>query len=73
MLEFAPISNASLTYDEAVMYCFFLDYNGYCNWRLPTSEEYYSQVRTGAIAWHTNRNLSAWMNLPVIPVRTNDT
>lgn len=38
-LEVAPKSNNKLTYDEAVMYCFFLDFNGK-GWRIPAREEY---------------------------------
>ena len=29
-----------MTYDEAVLYCQFLDYDGYTNWRLPTRTEW---------------------------------
>ena len=39
MIEIAPYANP-MTYDEAVMYCFFLDYNGHKDWRMPTRTEY---------------------------------
>ena len=39
MLELAP-AVYSLTYDEAVMYCFFLEHNGYRDWRMPTMYEF---------------------------------
>jgi hypothetical protein len=39
-LEFAPKSSIFMRYDEAILYCQFLDYRGYKDWRLPTHDEY---------------------------------
>jgi|688.fasta_scaffold00172_94 hypothetical protein len=53
MIEFAPIS-PMLTYEEAVIYCTFLDYNGYRDWRMPTKEEYSNPYVTHG--WYVKKN-----------------
>jgi hypothetical protein len=40
MIEIAPMSKNKMTYDEAVLYCQFLDYNGHTDWRLPTKDDH---------------------------------
>lgn len=44
MIEFAPTSKNKMTYDEALLYCQFLDYNGYNDWRMPSVVEYRSDA-----------------------------
>ena len=41
-LEVAPIDSVInvLTYDEALIYSYFYDYDGIRNWRLPRNDEY---------------------------------
>lgn len=41
-LEVAPIDSMIkvLTYDEALIYSYFYDYDGIMNWRLPSNDEY---------------------------------
>ena len=50
MIEFAPTTANMITYDEAVLYCFFCNYNGHTDWRLPTEYEY-SEYLTGSFCW----------------------
>jgi hypothetical protein len=39
MIEIAPRSENAMTYDEAILYCQFLDYKGHTDWRMPTLDE----------------------------------
>ena len=39
MIEFGPRASCKLLFDEALLYCMTLDHEGYCNWRLPNSDE----------------------------------
>ena len=41
-IEIAEVSDKNFTYEEAVMYCFFLEIDGKKGWRLPTEREYNS-------------------------------
>lgn len=67
MIEQAPGSRINLSYDEAVLYCQFLDYNGHQDWRLPTYKEW--KDSPGLVGWYLDRdptfNLTAWMVIPV--------
>ena len=67
MLERAPTA-LWMTYDEALVYCFFLDYNGHKDWRLPTLDEYCQLGR--AVGWYTGRIGAIDSRLLVFPVRT---
>jgi hypothetical protein len=40
MIEFAPRSVDIMTYQEAVLYCLFLEYGGHKDWQLPTLEDF---------------------------------
>lgn len=40
MIELGYESDRSMTYDEAVMYCFFYSQDGKNGWRLPSAAEY---------------------------------
>jgi hypothetical protein len=67
MLEIAPISDEYFTYDNAVIYCQFLEHNGHRDWRMPTwpeHEEYSGQL----VGWWVE---SDWLGITwrVTPVR----
>lgn len=49
MIELAPCANTHITFDEAILYCQFLDYNNHTDWRMPTFEEYCS--RDDIVGW----------------------
>lgn len=40
MIEVAPRSAYMMSYDEAILYCQFLDYNGHKDWRMLTRQEH---------------------------------
>jgi hypothetical protein len=69
MLEVAPRSKNYMTYEEAILYCQFLEYNGHRDWRMPTRDEYssnaYHDARVGD--WYIDRTVcyASW----VTPVR----
>jgi hypothetical protein len=65
MIEIAPTSTKQMTYDEAVLYCYFLEYEGHNDWRLPTLHEYYNHV--AITSWHNGQPVS--QVLRVTPVR----
>ena len=46
MIEVAPRSENRMTYEEAILYCQFLEYNGHSDWRLPTSAELLEHAST---------------------------
>ena len=37
--DIAPRSKQRLTYEDALLYCFFLEHNGLTGWHLPTPED----------------------------------
>jgi len=39
MIELGYESNRMMSYDEALLYCMTLSYNGYYDWRLPFARE----------------------------------
>jgi hypothetical protein len=57
MIEYAPISDNKMSYEEAVLYCRFCNAGGYQDWRLPTKTEY---VHAGL--------LLCWINNPVYSI-----
>lgn len=69
MIELGYESDRSMTYDEAVMYCFFYSQDGKNGWRLPTSteyDEYYELTRS----WYQDDTLKddpdeTWLVVPV--------
>lgn len=65
MIEFAPISEYDMTYEEAVIYCRFCDHNGYKDWRMPTYEEL--KQHDMLYCWYLNDFDSE--SFEVIPVR----
>ena len=70
-IEISPTTNKEFTYDEAIMYCFFLIIDGKKGWRLPTREEYNSSVKIWG--WHQDDVRSSTSDLfKVTPVRDSD-
>lgn len=68
MIEKAPRTENEMTYEEALLYCQFLEYDGHSDWRLPTEEEYHeSDICT---SWHVGTWWSNRRNWLVTPVRT---
>jgi hypothetical protein len=56
MLEIAPVSPTAMSYDDALLYCQFLEHDGYRDWRMPTAEEYDQFIIGGRmIAWYVGR------------------
>ena len=72
MLEFAPLSENRMTYNEAMLYCAFCTHNGYSDWRMITHEEWYILPNTHRLAtWLVDDLLREGNDLyPVVPVRT---
>ena len=64
-IEIAPTSENLLTYDEAMMYCFVLSFNGKDGWRMPTDREFQNNCRIRG--WYLNEQCPE--PLPVTPVR----
>jgi hypothetical protein len=53
MIEWAPQSEHTMTYNEAVLYCQFCASDGHMDWRLPTYQEWCSEVYAGG--WYNGR------------------
>jgi|LakMenE18May11ns_1017448.scaffolds.fasta_scaffold9959551_44 hypothetical protein len=72
MIEIAPRSGLVLL-EDAILYCQFLNYNGYADWRMPTWTEWieYTQIH----GWH-NQSQSLYnrkgLSLVVYPVRNKN-
>jgi hypothetical protein len=43
-LQFAPRAERKMTFNDAVLYCQFLEYDGHRDWHLPTRDEYFEPV-----------------------------
>lgn len=68
-IEILPsVTDRNFSYDEAVLYCFFLSENGKTGWRLPTEQEYNSYTKIWG--WYLNdARQSSHKTLVVTPVR----
>jgi hypothetical protein len=58
MIEFAPQSPTTLTYNQALLYCQFLDYGGHNDWRMPNLNQSLLSaniIKGGKIGWCTDR------------------
>jgi hypothetical protein len=64
MIERGP-TMTGLTYEEAELYCQFLEYNGHRDWRIPTLDEH-SEELTG---WYSPQT-SVVYRMHVTPVRS---
>lgn len=63
MIELAPQSEVGMSYEEAVLYCAFLEYNGHKDWRLPADSE---GVQYNLYSWYLNDIASGmWCVVPV--------
>ena len=61
MIEFALRSQNIMTYDEAVLYCLFLDLNGHKDWRIPTVTELsYAGIDNYYLYWTDQTNPLLW-------------
>ena len=70
-IEISPTTDKEFTYDEAVMYCFFLIVDGKKGWRLPTQDEYNSSPNIWG--WHQDDHRVLTFDLyKVTPVRDSD-
>jgi hypothetical protein len=66
LFEVGPVSK-SMSYDEAILYCRFLDYNGHRDWRMPTIPE---ARLIGSLGWgQDDHDMEFASNLTVTPVR----
>lgn len=64
-IEVAPISKNEMTYEEAILYCQFLEHNGCRDWRLPTLDEYYL-ICTRSCSWFIDLDTEQlWYVVPV--------
>lgn len=74
MIELAPTSDKPMTYDEALMYCMFLEHSGKKGWRLPTVDEWLSEVHIDVFVWrsHDESDVGVLIDtmMYVTPVRT---
>jgi hypothetical protein len=66
MIEIAPSTENWMTYDNAVLYCQFLEYNEHKDWRLPTELEA-EEYELCACWTQSDRTTFHWY---VVPVRT---
>lgn len=66
MIEIAPTSPKLLTYAESILYCQFLEYNNYNDWRMPTHAD---RIESGVPGWYiadwTNWEKTLWYVTPV--------
>jgi hypothetical protein len=67
MIELAPKSNTMMTYDEAILYCQFLEHNGHNDWRMPTKAE--SDSTEKIWGWFQGRSVIPGHKAVVQPVR----
>lgn len=75
MIEYAVRSKYTMTYEDAVMYCFFLEHDGHRDWRLPVFAEYNPRPLLFHSCWYQGEgkltvDSTQWY---VQPVRTSST
>jgi hypothetical protein len=73
MIEIAPSPKNKMVYADALLYCQFLNYNGYNDWRMPTKEEYYyinSKSRGSMINIWYEGSINVRFVRIVTPIRT---
>lgn len=44
MIQIAPIADKKMTYDEALLYCRFLEYDGHTDWRMPNMFDWHQNT-----------------------------
>ena len=52
-IERAPKSEFKMSYEDALMYCLFYEYQGKRGWRLPTADEFQEST-----SWYANEEQS---------------
>lgn len=67
MIEKAPRSAEPLSYDDALLYCQFLEYDSHRDWRIPTVDEYHALHIFG---WHYDDPSAGRGTYRVTPVRS---
>jgi hypothetical protein len=67
MIEKAPRSEKSLSYDDALLYCQFLEYDSHRDWRIPTVDEYFEFDIWG---WYSGDPEARSGVYRVVPVRS---
>ena len=65
MVEYAPTSAKHMTYEEALLYCAFCNYNEHTDWRIPTRDERDVHV----IGWGWYLDSQSEYKQPTTPVR----
>jgi hypothetical protein len=75
MIELGYESTKMMTYDEAVMYCFFYSQDGKKGWRMPTGDEY-DEYYELARSWYQDDTLKddpdeTWLIIPVRDINDN--
>jgi hypothetical protein len=66
-IEIGPISPESMSYDNAMLYCFSFNLDGKIGWRMPRFNEY---IASNAMGWYVHDDLRHTNELyPVTPVR----
>ena len=70
MIEVAPPSNA-MSYDDALLYCQFLEYDGHRDWRIPTVDEWSKTDDIALMSWWIRDadTIEDGVWLTVVPVR----
>lgn len=53
-IEYAPLSEHEMTFDEAVLYCTFCRHNNHTDWRIPTWEEFLASINSDWIKYSWN-------------------
>lgn len=69
MIAIAPKCKKLLSYDDAILYCQFLNYNGYTDWRLPTFAECKEYSLGYDHWWQVDMKFRPGLLAPVNPVR----
>ena len=70
-IEIEEVSDKNFTYNEAVVYCFFLEIHGKKGWRLPTKQEYNSS--NNIWGWYQDDERQHLLTLyRITPVRDSD-
>lgn len=71
MIQLGFLSKNEMTYDEAVVYCFFYNQKGSTGWRMPTEEETYDLYDGDEGIWYEHDDQveyydgDCWFALPV--------
>ena len=66
VISFAPKSERTMSYDDALLYCLFCRHNGHSDWRLPTYDEWHDINEIPWRVWYEIRLESGyWFLLPV--------